>query len=68
MMNRMMLPDDNTNRTCIVKWITTARFDTYGDTIIINKYYRKGLNIDKSVILDRKHQENDCIFVGGTSY
>ena len=66
----MMLPDDNDNRTRIVKWVAKEYYKKYGNTVITDRWYRKfrqkARNIWKSKLLDRKHKGKDSVFVGGT--
>ena len=68
--NIIMLPDDATNRTRIVKWVATEYYKAYGDSIITDNCYRKFRRevrgIIKSTVLDRKYKPIHSVFIGGS--
>ena len=66
----LMLPDDGTNRSKIVKWIANEYWDKYGDTVITNSWYqrfrKRVRKIVKSKVLDRKYGGTESVFIGNT--
>ena len=65
LMNLLMLPDDDDNRTKIVQWVTKQFYDEHGDSIITNRWYKENRDIDTSKVLVRKSKGKDSVYVGG---